>query len=254
MTTIENNKQECRPPAVDYCPLKCNLGVCKVINHVPQCVCQPMYEGEHCEHYRCSEYCLNGGVCAPLSIPLNPNSNEPIPLKCTCKPGWSGARCEISILECQKRCHNGGSCIIKSDGMKCSCPAKFNGDKCEHCENLKCKNGGVCRQTVRGSPICDCADGFQGKSCELNMCDNYCKNGGSCVLNHSGPKCDCPRGFEGDHCEFSCSDYCLNGGTCDMHMDNLLCKCPSRFIGNRCQTDICLTMNPPACKFITICF
>lgn len=252
MTTLENNKKECRQPSIDYCPLKCNLGACKVINHVPQCVCQPMYEGEHCEHYRCSEYCLNGGACAPMSPLLNPNSNESVPLKCTCKPGWSGARCEISMHECQNRCHNGGSCSIKPDGMKCSCPSKYKGERCEHCENLTCENGGVCRETGGGSIICDCAEGFSGKRCEQNMCEDYCKNGGNCIIKNSSPKCECLQGFQGDNCEFTCADYCKNGGTCEIHMDSLLCSCPPRFIGYRCQTDICQVMNPPARKFLRL--
>lgn len=249
MTTLENNKKECRQPAIDYCPLKCNLGVCKVINHVPQCMCQPMYEGEHCEHYRCSGYCLNGGACAPMSVLLHPNSNESVPLKCTCKPGWSGARCEISMHECQNRCHNGGSCSITPDGMQCSCPVKYKGDRCEHCENLTCENGGVCRETGGGSIICDCAEGFSGKRCEQNMCQDYCKNGANCIIKNSSPKCECLEGYQGDSCEFTCANYCKNGGTCDIHMDSLLCTCPPGFIGDRCQTDICQVMNPPSRKY-----
>ncbi|XP_034653858.1 prolow-density lipoprotein receptor-related protein 1 isoform X1 [Drosophila subobscura] len=238
----------------DYCPLQCNLGSCQIVDHVPKCICQPQFEGELCEHYRCSGHCLNYGLCTVA--PQLPGSLDVPPLKCTCTPGWSGARCETSLPACQSRCHNGGSCLIsETEGMKCSCPDMFVGEQCEHCLNLTCENGGVCRETLTGTPQCECPDGYTGKRCETNECADFCKNGGSCVIGSKGQRqCKCPNGFYGEHCEStSCRDYCQNGGTCSEGGHYLNCVCPSRYYGRRCEMDLCLTADPPRfCQTSTV--
>ncbi|XP_023030772.1 low-density lipoprotein receptor-related protein 1 [Drosophila willistoni] len=230
----------------DYCPLQCNIGVCQIVNDVPKCICQAQFEGEFCEHYRCSGHCLNYGLCTVA--PQLPGSQDPPPLKCTCTPGWSGARCETSMPVCQSRCHNGGSCLIsETEGMKCSCPEMFLGEQCEHCLNLSCENGGICRETLRGMPQCECPDGYTGKRCEFNECTDFCKNGGTCSIGNKGQRqCRCPSGYYGEHCEAnSCRDFCQNGGTCADRGHRLSCTCPSRYIGERCESDLCKTSNPP---------
>ncbi|XP_046809386.1 low-density lipoprotein receptor-related protein 1 [Lucilia cuprina] len=229
----------------DYCPLKCNLGTCKIINHIPKCVCQPQFEGEFCEHYRCSNYCKNYGLC--IIAPQIPGSLEPPPLKCSCTPGWSGPRCETSVPECQSRCHNGGSCLITDDHMKCTCPPMYIGEQCEHCVNLTCANGGICRETLTGTTQCECPDGFTGKRCEVDVCSGFCKNGGICNIGtKGGPQCQCLQGFYGEQCESdSCANYCLNGGLCTEKQQMLLCTCSERYTGERCETDLCKTTNPP---------
>lgn len=264
-----NNECKIKSDVPDYCPLKCNLGTCKVVDHVPRCVCQPQFEGELCEHYRCSGYCLNRGLCTVASnLPI---SSEKPPLKCSCPPGWSGARCETSVPECQSRCHNGGSCLINGKDMKCTCPEFFVGEKCEHCVNLTCENRGICRETVTGTTQCDCPDGleiikkefqncflkicfyyfrFTGKRCETNVCDGFCKNQGTCSIgNKGGPQCECLPGYFGEQCESdSCKSYCLNDGTCSDRGQHLVCSCSERFVGDRCETDLCQTSSPPICK------
>lgn len=131
--------------------------------------------------------------------------------------------------------------------MKCSCPEMFIGDQCEHCLNLTCDNGGICRETLTGNPQCECPDGFTGKRCEINECADFCKNGGSCVIGSKGQRqCKCPAGFFGDHCESSsCRDFCQNGGTCSERGRRLSCTCPPRYIGETCESDLCTTSNPP---------
>ncbi|XP_037949071.1 prolow-density lipoprotein receptor-related protein 1-like [Teleopsis dalmanni] len=238
---------ECKAHAEipDYCPLKCNLGTCKLINHVPKCICQPQFEGEFCEHYRCSGYCLNYGLCTVA--PQMPGSLEQPALKCSCTHGWSGARCETSVPECQSRCHNGGSCLITEDGMKCTCPEMYFGEQCEHCVNLTCANGGICRETLTGTTQCECPDGFTGKRCEVNVCNDFCKNQGTCSIGtKGGPQCLCPSGFYGERCESdSCRNYCHNNGTCVDRGQRLVCTCSERFVGERCETDLCKTSSPP---------
>ncbi|XP_001985922.2 low-density lipoprotein receptor-related protein 1 isoform X2 [Drosophila grimshawi] len=230
----------------NYCPLLCNLGTCQLVNHVPKCICQPQFEGELCEHYRCSGYCLNYGLCTVA--PQLPGLQDPPPLKCTCPPNWSGARCETSVSDCQSRCHNGGACLVSdTEGMKCSCPDMYVGDQCEHCLNLTCENGGICRETITGAPQCECPDGYTGKRCEINECADFCKNGGTCSIGAKGQRqCKCPSGYYGEHCEAnSCRDFCQNGGTCTDRGHRLTCTCPTRYIGDRCESDLCKTSNPP---------
>lgn len=100
---------------------------------------------------------MNSGLCTVA--PQLPGSKEQPPLKCTCTAGYTGARCETSISDCQSRCHNGGSCLLTKEGMKCTCPDMYMGEQCEHCVNLTCENGGICRETLTGSTQCECPDG-----------------------------------------------------------------------------------------------
>lgn len=169
-------ESECKDPTEipNYCPLPCNLGTCKIVDKAPKCVCQPQFEGEFCEHYRCSGYCLNYGLC--VIAPQIPGSSEPPPLKCSCTPGWSGPRCETSVPECQSRCHNGGSCLITEEGMKCTCPSMYFGEQCEHCINLTCANGGICRETLTGATQCECPDGYDNSNTSYRLnCSDHSK-------------------------------------------------------------------------------
>ena len=48
--------------------------------------------------------------------------------------------------------------------------------------------------------MCRCPPGYYGEKCEMTnntYCDNYCENGGKCVLNALGPKCQCPDEYKG---------------------------------------------------------
>lgn len=48
-----------------------------------------------------------------------------------------------------------------------------------------------------------CANGFEGEKCEINMCLNYCLNGGVCSYsaNQKAPVCECSSSYEGNRCE-----------------------------------------------------
>jgi len=46
------------------CDLDCKQGTCVLSSdNVPRCKCSPSYEGPLCEHFRCSGYCFNKGLC-----------------------------------------------------------------------------------------------------------------------------------------------------------------------------------------------
>ena len=65
-------------------------------------------------------------------------------------------------------CQNGGTASGNADACTCSCPAGFNGDKCENniddCDPNPCQNGGTCTDGVN-SYTCACASGFGGTDC-----------------------------------------------------------------------------------------
>jgi hypothetical protein len=53
-----------------------------MVNDVPTCKCQSLYEGDRCQHYRCSQYCKNKGLCFVDLLAAHPGDSSP-PLKVT---------------------------------------------------------------------------------------------------------------------------------------------------------------------------
>ena len=103
--------------------------------------------------------------------------NDPRSTFCRCKPGWSGARCDIEYA-CQ--CAPGSRCVSNSI---CLCPYGRMGPRChlthELCHSHSCMNGGECltlsRHTILSKPkrvVCLCPDGYTGERCEHRMALN----------------------------------------------------------------------------------
>jgi len=105
----------------------------------------------------------------------------------------------------------------------------INKDKCDDW----CKNGGSCVK-VKKKKTCTCLAGFSGKRCEQDLCE--CKNGGTCLIQGNSFKCLCRSSFTGDKCEIIvkgsdiCDYFCKNGGSC-------------LYEGGR---------NPPVCRFVVL--
>ena len=56
--------------------------------------------------------CKNGGTCDNTTDGFN----------CSCKEGFGGDSCELSICEWKKPCANNGRCVVKSDSeFVCVC-------------------------------------------------------------------------------------------------------------------------------------
>lgn len=96
------------------------------------------------------------------------------------------------------------------------------------------------------SSSCICKDSrYDGAACEIDLCYNFCLNGGECSMekNHLTsrlvPTCSCTKGFSGGHCELDiCSNYCLNAGKCIVSdRRQPVCECSENFVGNRCEND-----------------
>lgn len=229
------------------CELKCNHGTCKFINNEPKCICPKDYDGDYCEHYRCSGYCKNKGICSIDTLAQDQQNDDVTgtgslaPLKCRCQPQWTGDRCEIPILRCKVFCHNGATCSITHNNIEiCICPTGYNGNHCQNCNNLECEHDGVCKKNESGNSYCDCPVGYLGDRCEESICDGYCNGNGDCKIRLGSPSCQCYTGFWGKKCESdTCRSFCVNGGNCSNVMGKMACECPPLYTGDRCQVPVC---------------
>lgn len=82
-----------------------------------------------------------------------------------------------------------------ADAACADCPAA--------CDSNPCENGGVCQVDGEGF-ICECAAGFSGETCGVNIDDcspNPCRHDGTCVDEVAGYHCECPPGYGGPNCE-----------------------------------------------------
>merc|ERR1712224_885347 len=93
---------------------------------------------------------------------------------------------------------------------------------------------------------CECAEGYSGNNCEINIDDcagNPCQNGSQCVDGVAGYQCKCNPGYSGMHCEINNDDCahnpCQNGGICIDEVDGYTCSChQGLFTGKNCETEI----------------
>ncbi|XP_023932349.1 uncharacterized protein LOC106160501 [Lingula anatina] len=178
------------------------------------CDCPVGYYGFKCQHARtctcaCAPNpCQNGGECSV---------GERGGPSCKCRPGFTGALCQTSLI-CRgsNPCQNGGSCVVRDDGFGywCECPFGYYGYACQHkqaCLPNPCVNGGTCMSLSTGGYTCSCYPWFTGENCEKSqICDpNPCINGGRCVSSHNGHNfyCDCEFPFFGEVCQLSFQDY-----------------------------------------------
>ncbi|CAC5388786.1 Delta-like protein 1,Neurogenic locus notch homolog protein 2,Fibropellin-3,Delta-like protein 4,Sushi, nidogen and EGF-like domain-containing protein 1,Sushi, von Willebrand factor type A, EGF and pentraxin domain-containing protein 1,Delta-like protein C,Fibropellin-1,Delta-like protein B,Neurogenic locus notch homolog protein 1 [Mytilus coruscus] len=176
-----------------------------------------------------NQSCFNGGLCKSVGDNFT----------CTCRPVFSGNRCEVGSCD-SSPCLNGGICDINGNTYSCTCLRGFSGGQCQMsvCDSNPCSNGGLCQ--VKGANYkCTCDSGFSGDQCDGTPCDNQpCFNGGLCKSIGDNFTCTCQPGFSGYRCEVGPCDSspCLNGGTCDIKGNTHSCTCLRGFSGGQCQT------------------
>ncbi|CAG2194976.1 Sushi, nidogen and EGF-like domain-containing protein 1 [Mytilus edulis] len=145
--------------------------------------------------------CFNGGLCKAIGDNFT----------CTCSPGFSGSRCEVSVCD-SNPCSNGGLCQVKGDTYKCTCDPGFSGDQCDvgPCDSSPCLNSGTC-DIIGNTYSCTCMRGFSGGQCQISACDsNPCQNEGICKVSGDSYICGCLSGYFGRQCEEKgYSDYVI---------------------------------------------
>jgi len=106
-----------------------------------------------------------------------------------------------------------------------------------------CLHGGIFDED---SSNCICKDSrYDGDHCEIDLCYNFCMNGGECsveldtISSRPVAKCSCTKGFIGDRCETdACLNFCFNNGKCSVDsMKRPVCECTNDNSGKRCEND-----------------
>jgi len=114
------------------------------------------------------------------------------------------------------------------------------------CDEDPCDNGGTCVSDGQGGQTCDCAAGYEGETCGVNIddcADAPCQNNGDCQDGVDSFTCACPNGWTGDLCEIEVngcdSAPCQHGGTCsDQGAGAYTCSCPDAWTGDHCDVDV----------------
>ncbi|XP_075262594.1 uncharacterized protein LOC142354228 [Convolutriloba macropyga] len=148
------------------------------------CQCVTPYEGNRCENINpCNEpmICSQHGECRRESS---------VNAKCTCDPGYFGAKCQYEDPCLTKKCFNGGNCVL----LDTATPSSKPDDRPQLTPKCHCREGYQAKE--------DCSEA--NKECSTNLC----YNGGRCLtlgyvspLHQDGYVCECPDEFFGSKCQ-----------------------------------------------------
>ncbi len=134
----DSKKQTTSMTTVNSCgTLNCNNGKCVEDKHGgnARCECDPLYDGPTCDHFICAGYCWNGGICFNVhqmlasAIGVRIDDDKLKQVRCTCRKGFTGERCEVSTTDCSSMCSNNATCSVSAVGNKitCNCQPGFKG-------------------------------------------------------------------------------------------------------------------------------
>ena len=230
----------CRKESSADCrDVNCHKGKCQ-LNPAgqPRCVCNPYFTGPFCETYVCSGYCFNEGHCNPS---LDALGQEVV--TCTCRPAYTGARCNIPQEECRQTCRNNATCVSSPSSMEvsCVCQPPFTGPRCDSCPGLRCGPGHCALDPSTRQARCVCPPGVSSPACtEPSSCHGFtCQHNGTCRLKHGQPECQCPDSmYRGRQCEadLCVTGYCRHGGRGVREGGSCRCLCPSQYYGTKCES------------------
>ncbi|APR82662.1 fibronectin type III domain protein [Minicystis rosea] len=202
---------------------------------------------EHLTAAQCSYFDVNGKdtICHYTGSAAHPytiiKTSEP-----GCINGHAGHSHDYIAVN-DPTCQGGG--CLPTDApcdatLPCCTGSCVNGTCVDPCAERPCENGGTCNADG-ASYTCQCAPGFTGTSCEINIDDCAsapCQNGGTCADGVNGYTCTCAAGFTGTSCEINIDDCasapCQNGGACIDGVNSYTCSCAAGFSGTSCEIDI----------------
>ncbi|KAK7110742.1 neurocan core protein-like [Littorina saxatilis] len=151
-------------------------------------------------------------------------------LSATCSSGCVDVAGSVTYCKCLSNCPGG--------------PPAAPSDVCATTQ--PCSNGGTCSNTGGDSFSCACPAGYEGDRCQIDKCDSYCLNGGTCVhdsARSTGVRCECATGYLDEQCQTprctSAVNPCYNGGVCVMDTSSSVgyaCQCVPGYSGPHCET------------------
>ncbi|MGB0592527.1 MAG: EGF domain-containing protein [Myxococcota bacterium] len=99
--------------------------------------------------------------------------------------------------------------------------------------------------------VCECAAGFEGDVCEVDIDEcagDPCQNGGTCTDGVASFVCECTAGFEGAVCELDVDECALGTATCDQHA-----TCTNTFGGFECACKLGSSGDGQSCVVVNAC-
>eukprot|EP00056_Hartaetosiga_gracilis_P012097 m.190090 g.190090 ORF g.190090 m.190090 type:complete len:1095 (-) comp13633_c0_seq1:2329-5613(-) len=216
------------PPGYEGQNCEIDIDECLLGNDCFGADCVDEVNGFRCEckegHFRLTDTtCIEVDECASRIHGCDENAkckNLAVGYECVCNEGWSGSgfRCSDEN-ECKlgsDTCVENAVCTNTKGSFECVCPetthdgnGRSDGNGCQtHCRPNPCLFGGECSINADGSSFeCECADGFEGTTCELNatVCSSLepCTAEATCI---NGPVVE-----PGEFPQFTCQ--CPNGAT-----------------------------------------
>jgi len=241
-----------------------NGGYCIDGQNTYTCVCPHGLTGVNCEAdinecaFLAQHSCADNAGC----------TNTFGSFECHCLEGYQGDPYDIeeSPPASAPRKGKGGNSerYISSTALE---PTGTGGcEDIDDCAASPCANGGTCEDTGATTHHCDCADGFIGVSCTVDVDECFdgtdiCDEDATCFNSKGRYSCQCNSGFKGDGLTgtyvaegadetltdyLGCSDIddcvnspCINGGSCnDAGTDSFMCYCDDGWDGIVCNQDL----------------
>ncbi|XP_052775111.1 uncharacterized protein LOC128213450 [Mya arenaria] len=191
---------------------------------------------EECESWRYGENCTESCDCD------NARSCDRATGECDCKQGWTSAKCDEDINECENvslfECMDHSFCLNTDGGYLCVCERGYQQTEDETCSvcpewsfGYGCKKQCACKHATSATchhetGACTCIEGWTGNECseDVNECvetPDICDNTANtkCVNVDATYQCECKDGYTDvsglcadiDEClEDPCNQECTN--------------------------------------------